>query len=127
MAIKFQNRINTMIWTDRGISSLIPTLYLTICQFHNKVEVEFLPVHHPTPEEIARPGKNGLTIGGTEIYNASPELFAENVRQAVSKATGIPTSNYSLEDLVLCRRAEKLGLPYSAGLVFFPTLQHELQ
>ena len=55
------------------------------------------------------------------------ELFAENVRQDISKATGIPTSTYSVEDLLLCKRAEKLGLPYSAGLVSFSILQDELQ
>ena len=61
MAIKYQNKSNTMVWADRGSSS-ITSLYLTICQFHNKVEIEFLPVHDPTPEEISRPGKNGENI-----------------------------------------------------------------
>ena len=57
----------------------------------------------------------------------STELFAENVRQAISKATGIPTATYSVENLLLCRRVKKLSLPYSAGLVSFSILQDELQ
>lgn len=55
------------------------------------------------------------------------ELFAENVRGEVSIATGIPTSSYSIEDMLLCRTAESLGLPYHAGLVSFPTVQRELR
>ena len=56
MAIKYQNRSNTMVWADRG-TKLLTSLYLTLCQFHNSLEVEFLPVHHPTEEEVASPGR----------------------------------------------------------------------
>ena len=45
----------------------------------------------------------------------------------MSQATGIPTSNFALEDMLLCRKAEQLGLPYHAGLACFPSLQRELQ
>ena len=58
MAIKYQNRCNTMVWADRGTAALT-SLYLTLCQFHNQLEVEFLPVHHPTPAEVASPGEGG--------------------------------------------------------------------
>ena len=53
----------------------------------------------------------------------SLELFAENVRREVSMATGIPASDYSLEDMLVCRRAEELGLPFHSGLISFPSLQ----
>ena len=59
--IKYQNRSNTMVWADRGVG-LITSLYLTLCQFHNHLEVEFLPVHTPTPEEIANPGEDGRAV-----------------------------------------------------------------
>jgi lysophosphatidylcholine acyltransferase/lyso-PAF acetyltransferase len=109
VAIKYQNRSNTMVWSDRG-TGLITSLYLTLCQFHNSLEVEFLPVHHTTPEEAA-----------------NPEVFAENVRKEVSRATGIPTSHYSVEDLLMCRKAEQLGLPFHSGLISFPCLNREFQ
>jgi lysophosphatidylcholine acyltransferase/lyso-PAF acetyltransferase len=109
VAIKYRNRVNSMVWGDRGLN-ILTSLYLTLCQFHNYLEVEFLPVHRPSPDEID-----------------SPELFAENVRAEVSQATGIPTSSYSVEDMLLCRSAEKLGLPYRSGLVSYPTVQRELR
>ncbi|CAI8034716.1 Lysophosphatidylcholine acyltransferase 1 [Geodia barretti] len=109
VAIKYQNRSNTMVWSDRG-TGLIASIYLTLCQFHNSLEVEFLPVHHTTPEEAA-----------------NPEVFAENVRKEVSRATGIPTSHYSVEDLLMCRKAEQLGLPFHSGLISFPCLNREFQ
>lgn len=109
VAIKYQNRLNTMVWGDRGLR-MVRGLYLTICQFHNYLEVEFLPVHNPSPEEID-----------------SPELFAENVRSEVSRATGIPVSSYSIEDMLLCRSAEALGMPYRTGLVSYPTVQRQLR
>ena len=109
VAIKYQNRLNTMVWADQGLG-IVTGLYLTICQFHNSLEVEFLPVHAPSPEEAAQ-----------------PELFAEAVRCAVGEATGIPLSNYSIEDMILCRSARQLGLPYCSGLVSYPTVQRELQ
>lgn len=56
VAIKFQNRIKSMVWGDRGLS-ILTGLYITMCQFHNHLEVEFLPPHNPSPEEIADPGK----------------------------------------------------------------------
>ena len=55
------------------------------------------------------------------------ELYAESVRGEISQALGIPTSMYSVEDMLICRRAEKLGLPYPTGLVFYPTVRRELR
>ena len=145
VAIKYQNRVNSMVWGDRGLS-LLTSLYLTICQFHNYLEVEFLPVHRPSPEEIQSPGerggewrrkKEGEREGGDSVglyymvhvfvLLVHVELFAESVREEVSLATGIPTSSYSIEDMLLCRSAEKLGLPYHSGLVSYPTVQRELR
>ena len=148
VAIKYQNRVNSMVWGDRGLS-LLTSLYLTICQFHNYLEVEFLPVHRPSPEEIHSPGEGGGGGRGRGrgrekgrrfwrlgLYNimvhvfvvvVHVELFAESVREEVSLATGIPTSSYSIEDMLLCRSAEKLGLPYHSGLVSYPTVQRELR
>ena len=57
----------------------------------------------------------------------SLEVFAENVRKEVSRATGIPTSHYSVEDLLMCRKAEQLGLPFHSGLISFPCLNREFQ
>ena len=46
---------------------MVRGLYLTICQFHNYLEVEFLPVHNPSPEEIDSPGGGGE--GGRGVYS----------------------------------------------------------
>ena len=45
-----------MVWGDRGLN-ILTSLYLTLCQFHNYLEVEFLPVHRPSPDEIDSPGE----------------------------------------------------------------------
>jgi lysophosphatidylcholine acyltransferase/lyso-PAF acetyltransferase len=44
------------------------TIYLTICQFNNSVDIEYLPVY--TPSDIERD---------------NPCLFAENVRTLLSE------------------------------------------
>ena len=130
VALKFQNRINSMVWADRGLS-LITGLYITICQFHNQLEVEFLPAHTPSSEEIDNLGeRREEREGGNGYYlpcSDYADLFAENVRSELSLATSIPLSSYSIEDMLLCRAADSLGLPYHAGLVSFPTVQRELR
>ena len=81
---------------------LITGFFYTLCQFHNSLEMEFLPVYRPTMEE-----------------KGNTALFAENVRQMIGKSLNMRTSNHSIEDLLLMRTAKKLGLPFQSGMVIY--------
>lgn len=83
VCIKYPNRLDTITWTWFGAGPL-RLLWLSLCQFHLRCEIEFLPVYMPSDEEI----KN-------------PRLFAWNVRQEMAKALGIPVSDYSYDDFSL--------------------------
>ena len=69
-----------MTWTwDQGYGALA-CLWLTLCQFHTRVRVEYLPVYTPSPEEAA-----------------DPREFAVGVRAVMAEALGIPTVEKRLE------------------------------
>jgi len=64
------------------------------CQFINFLEVEWLPVYHPTPEEVA-----------------SPQCFAQNVRKKLAARLGVPVTAHSFDDLRLATAAWALHVP----------------
>ncbi|CAF89448.1 unnamed protein product, partial [Tetraodon nigroviridis] len=56
-------------------------LWLTLCQLHNAMEIEYLPVYTPSEEE-----------------KENPSLFASNVRKLMAKALEVPLTDLSFED-----------------------------
>eukprot|EP00128_Syssomonas_multiformis_P017005 Colp12_sorted_trinity150504_noHs@3629 len=64
-----------------------------LCQFYNRAEVEFLPVHTPSPKEVA-----------------DPDLFANNVRKEISQAMNLPMTSHAVEDMFLTLACKKDGL-----------------
>lgn len=78
-------------------------------QIANYLEVEYLPVVTPTPEEA----KDGI-------------LFAQRVQQIIAKALGVPATKHAGEDLVLATAAATAGLPFEAGLVQWQRLTEDL-
>lgn len=89
------------IWTDKGFGTSI-RFFLTLCQFHNAVEIEYLPFYSPSEEEKEDSG-----------------LYAENVRDMMSIALGMSKSEHTFEDLSLMKEAKRLGMPDVAGIVEF--------
>ncbi|XP_025949681.2 lysophosphatidylcholine acyltransferase 1 isoform X2 [Dromaius novaehollandiae] len=67
VVLRYPNKLDTITWTWQGPGAL-EILWLTLCQFHNSVEIEFLPVYIPSEEE-----------------RKNPALYASNVRRVMAK------------------------------------------
>uniref|UniRef100_A0A8C5QT64 Lysophosphatidylcholine acyltransferase 4 n=1 Tax=Leptobrachium leishanense TaxID=445787 RepID=A0A8C5QT64_9ANUR len=66
------------IWTWKG-NGVLKVLWLTMSQFFINLEIEFLPVYNPSPEE-----------------RADPALYASNVQKIMAKALGKPATAFEL-------------------------------
>nr|XP_006825078.1 PREDICTED: lysophosphatidylcholine acyltransferase 2-like [Saccoglossus kowalevskii] len=99
---------DTVTWTWEGPGAYT-ILWLTLCNFNNQVEVEFLPVYHPSEEEIN-----------------DPKLYARNVRAVMAKALNVPVTDHTYEDIRLMLQATEEGLPLHSGLVEFQKLRTKL-
>lgn len=108
LCIQYPNRLDTMTWTWDGPQAW-KLLWLTLCQLHNCMEVEYLPVYYPSIEE-----------------KKDPKLYADNVRQAMAEALGVPVTDHTYDDCRLMMRAGSLNLPLEAGLVEFQKLHRKL-
>lgn len=82
--IRYPNELNTLTWTWDGPTAF-QTLWLTLCQLRTNMEIEYMPVYIPSAQE-----------------KEDPKLYAENVRQLMAKALGVPVSSYSYDDLKYC-------------------------
>jgi len=67
VCIRYPNKVDTVTWTWRGPDVFI-LIWRTLAQFHNFVEIEFLPVYVPSEEE-----------------KKNPKLFALNVQKIMAK------------------------------------------
>lgn len=108
VALKYPNRLDTVTWTWSGPSA-ITLLWLTLCQFHNYMEIEILPVYKPDTEEM-HDGK----------------LFARNVREQVARVLRVPVTEHTYEDTRLMVQASKQNLPSTAGLVEYQKISSKL-
>nr|UCC42470.1 lysophosphatidylcholine acyltransferase 1 [Sinohyriopsis cumingii] len=108
MCLRYSNRLDTVTWTWDGPGAFCQ-FWLTLCQFHTNLEIEFLPVYVPNEEE-----------------KKDPKLFASNVRQKMSECLEIPVTDHTFDDCRLMLQAQKLKLPMQAGLVEFQKLHKKL-
>ncbi|EDO41615.1 predicted protein, partial [Nematostella vectensis] len=106
--LKYPNHLDTVTWTWSGPGAL-KLLWLTMCQFHNFLEIEILPVYYPCTEEIN-----------------DAKLFARNVRMQMSSALGVPMTEHTFEDTRLMLEATHKKLPASTGLVEYQKLSSKL-
>ncbi|PNI20056.1 LPCAT4 isoform 5 [Pan troglodytes] len=72
--IRYPNSLDTTSWAWRG-PGVLKVLWLTASQPCSIVDVEFLPVYHPSPEE-----------------SRDPTLYANNVQRVMAQALGIPAT-----------------------------------
>uniref|UniRef100_A0A5F9DQV2 Lysophosphatidylcholine acyltransferase 4 n=1 Tax=Oryctolagus cuniculus TaxID=9986 RepID=A0A5F9DQV2_RABIT len=72
--IRYPNGLDTTSWAWRG-PGVLKVLWLTASQPCSVVDVEFLPVYHPSPEE-----------------SRDPTLYANNVQRVMAQALGIPAT-----------------------------------
>ncbi|XP_061738521.1 lysophosphatidylcholine acyltransferase 1 isoform X2 [Nerophis ophidion] len=80
VVLRYPNRLDTITWTWRGPSAW-KILWLTLCQPHTAMEVEYLPVYNPSDQE-----------------KENPSLFANNVRKVMAKALEVPLTDLYFED-----------------------------
>uniref|UniRef100_A0A8D2A9R8 Lysophosphatidylcholine acyltransferase 1 n=1 Tax=Sus scrofa TaxID=9823 RepID=A0A8D2A9R8_PIG len=104
VVLRYPNSLDTITWTWQGPGAL-KILWLTLCQFHNQVEIEFLPVYHPSEEE-----------------KKDPALYASNVRRVMAQALGISVTDYTFEDCQLALAEGQLRLPADTCLLEFARL-----
>uniref|UniRef100_A0A8D2J7Q8 Lysophosphatidylcholine acyltransferase 1 n=2 Tax=Varanus komodoensis TaxID=61221 RepID=A0A8D2J7Q8_VARKO len=106
--LRYPNKLDTITWTWQGPGAL-KILWLTLCQFHNYVEIEFLPVYVPSDEE-----------------RKNPSLYARNVRHVMAKALGVSVTDYTFEDCQLALAEGQLRLPSNTCLLEFAKLVRSL-
>ncbi|KAE8282227.1 Lysophosphatidylcholine acyltransferase 1 [Larimichthys crocea] len=80
VVLRYQNKLDTVTWTWQGPAAF-KILWLTLCQPHNSLEIEYLPVYTPSDEE-----------------RENPALFASNVRKLMAKALEAPLTDLSFDD-----------------------------
>uniref|UniRef100_A0A8C9JGR7 Lysophosphatidylcholine acyltransferase 1 n=1 Tax=Panthera tigris altaica TaxID=74533 RepID=A0A8C9JGR7_PANTA len=89
VVLRYPNKLDTITWTWQGPGAL-KILWLTLCQFHNRVEIEFLPVYSPSDEE-----------------KKDPALYASNVRRVMAEALGVSVTDYTLKPETLEKDLDK--------------------
>nr|XP_058917547.1 lysophosphatidylcholine acyltransferase 1 isoform X3 [Kogia breviceps] len=104
VVLRYPNKLDTITWTWQGPGAL-KILWLTLCQFHNQVEIEFLPVYAPSEEE-----------------KEDPTLYASNVRHVMAEALGVSVTDYTFEDCRLALAEGQLRLPADTCLLEFARL-----
>ncbi|XP_041039792.1 lysophosphatidylcholine acyltransferase 1-like isoform X1 [Carcharodon carcharias] len=108
VVLRYPNKMDTITWTWQGPGAL-KILWLTLCQLHNNVEMEFLPIYTPSEEE-----------------RKNPILYANNVRKVMAKALGVPVTDYTFEDCQLVMSDSQLKLPVDTCLLEFAKLVRKL-
>lgn len=93
VAVKYPWRFYDPCWSIDG-PGMLGAMIRMYCQFHNFMEVTYLPVYHPSEEE-----------------KKNPKLFARNVRDLIAAELGLPGSNHSAEDALLQVQALKHRIP----------------
>ncbi|GLV42288.1 Lysophosphatidylcholine acyltransferase [Carabus blaptoides fortunei] len=108
VCIRYPNKLDTVTWTWEGPGAL-KLLWLTLTQVTSSCEIEFLPVYQPNAEE-----------------KRDPKLFANNVRNVMARALGIPVSDYTYDDCRLMSKAKQMNLPHATDLVEVQKLRQKL-
>ncbi|XP_072530879.1 lysophosphatidylcholine acyltransferase 1 isoform X1 [Salminus brasiliensis] len=108
VVLRYPNETDTISWTWQGPGAF-KILWLTLCQLHNSIEIEYLPTYTPSEEE-----------------KRDPALFASNVRHIMAKALQLPIIDYSFEDCQLAMAKGPLCLPGHTCLLEFSRLVRRL-
>ena len=86
-------------WVQGG-PGMMMIFYRLACQFHNFVEVNFLPPHIPNDQE-----------------KKNPIAYGNNVRQRMATVMNVPVTWHGYEDVRLQMEAIKVGLDANVGVV----------
>ncbi|XP_073486942.1 lysophosphatidylcholine acyltransferase 1 isoform X1 [Aquarana catesbeiana] len=108
VVLRYPNKMDTITWTWQGPGAM-KILWLSLCQFHNYIEIEFLPIYTPSEEE-----------------KKNPALYAHNVRRVMAKALNVSVTDYTFEDCQLALAEGQLRLPSDTSLLEFARLVRSL-
>ncbi|XP_037549295.1 lysophosphatidylcholine acyltransferase 1 [Nematolebias whitei] len=108
VVLRYLNKLDTITWTWQGPGAF-KILWLTLCQPHNSVEIEYLPVYHPSEKE-----------------KENPTLFANNVRTLMAQALKVPLTDISFEDQGIIVSQGPLGIQDCRSLLHFNQLVFRL-
>uniref|UniRef100_A0A7N8YE66 Lysophosphatidylcholine acyltransferase 1 n=1 Tax=Mastacembelus armatus TaxID=205130 RepID=A0A7N8YE66_9TELE len=101
VVLRYPNKLDTVTWTWQGPGAF-KILWLTLCQPHNPMEIEYLPIYTPSNEE-----------------KENPALFANNVRKLMARALELPLTDLSFDDRDICLSQGPLRIyDYSSLLEF---------
>lgn len=104
VVLRYLNKLDTVSWTWRGPGAF-KILWLTLCQPHNSVEIEYLPIYYPSMEE-----------------RENPALFASNVRKLMAKALEVPLTDLSFDDREIILSRGPLRIHDCSSLLHFNQL-----
>ncbi|KAA0202549.1 hypothetical protein HAZT_HAZT008821 [Hyalella azteca] len=107
VVMRYLNSMDTTTWTWDGPGAL-KLIWLTMTQFHNFCQLEYLPVYYPNEEE-----------------KKDARLYAANVRAVMAKALGVPVVDYTYDDCRIMDKARKSKLPPCIGLIEFQKLRQK--
>ncbi|KAM4725005.1 lysophosphatidylcholine acyltransferase 1 isoform 2-T2 [Anableps anableps] len=108
VVLRYPNKLDTFSWTWRGPGAF-KILWLTLCQPHNSVEVEYLPIYYPSTKE-----------------RENPALFASNVRKLMAKALELPLTDLSFDDREIILSRGPLRIHNCSNLLLFNQLAGRL-
>ncbi|XP_069032888.1 lysophosphatidylcholine acyltransferase 1 [Embiotoca jacksoni] len=106
--LRYSNKLDTVTWTWRGPGAF-KILWLTLCQPHNSLEIEYLPIYTPSTEE-----------------KENPALFGNNVRKLMAKALELPLTDLSFDDLEISLSRGPLSIYDCSSLLEFNQLMCRL-
>ncbi|CAG5892186.1 unnamed protein product [Menidia menidia] len=106
--LRYPNKLDTVSWTWDGPGAF-KILWLTLCQPHNSMEIEYLPTYAPS-----------------ETERENPALFASNVRRLMAKTLELPLTDLSFEDRDLILSHGPLGVYDHGRLLQFNRLVSRL-
>ncbi|XP_053303204.1 lysophosphatidylcholine acyltransferase 1 [Pleuronectes platessa] len=104
VVLRYPNKLDTVTWTWQGPAAF-KILWLTLCQPHNPIEIEYLPIYTPSNEE-----------------KENPALFASNVRKLMAKALELPLTDLSFDDRDIILTQGPLRIHDYSGLLEFNQL-----
>ena len=80
--LRYPNQVDTVTWTWNQPHGARSVLWLTLTQPFSRASLEFLPVYHPSADEIA-----------------DPKIYANNVRAIMARALRVPTNDMTFEQV----------------------------
>ncbi|KAM9105864.1 lysophosphatidylcholine acyltransferase 1 isoform 2-T5 [Megaptera novaeangliae] len=109
VVLRYPNKLDTITWTWQGPGAL-KILWLTLCQFHNQVEIEFLPVYTPSEEE-----KKDPTLYASNVRHVMAELKPEKLERDLDRHAESARMKQG-GSLTLPKFAAQLEVPESEAL-----------